>query len=193
MKRFTDDQLLELLNDTESDRVERKESFKGDVPKNARQAVCAFSNDLPNSNEPGVLFIGAKDNGEPSKIAITDQMLCPLADIKTDGNILPLPVLSIEKRVLKETEMVVVTVMPSDMPPVKYKGRIWIRTGPRRTIANEQEERILNEKRRYKNLPFDLYPVPTSTPSDLSRLIFESEYLPLAFAPDILEANSRSY
>ena len=62
MKRFTDDQLLELLNDTESDRVERKESFKGDVPKNARQAVCAFSNDLPNSNEPGVLFIGAKDN-----------------------------------------------------------------------------------------------------------------------------------
>jgi ATP-dependent DNA helicase RecG len=43
MKKFTDDQLLEILNDTESDRVERKESFKGEVPNKARQAVCAFS------------------------------------------------------------------------------------------------------------------------------------------------------
>lgn len=60
-------------------------------------------------------------------------------------------------------------------------------------FANEQEERILNEKRRFKNLPFDIYPIPTAKLSDLSRLIFESEYLPAAFAPDILEINSRSY
>ena len=62
MQRLTDDQLLDLLNDLESDRVERKESFKGDVPKKARQAVCAFSNDLPGHNQPGVLFIGANDD-----------------------------------------------------------------------------------------------------------------------------------
>ncbi len=29
--------------------------------------------------------------------------------------------------------------------------------------------------------------------SDISRLIFESEYLPVAFAADVLEANDRSY
>jgi ATP-dependent DNA helicase RecG len=84
-------------------------------------------------------------------------------------------------------------VMPSDMPPLKYEGRIWIRTGPRRALANEQEERILNEKRRYKNVPFDIYPLPSAKLSDLSRLIFENEYLPQAFADDVLEANGRSY
>lgn len=193
MRRFTDEELEALLNDTESDRAERKESFQGDAPKKGRQAVCAFANDLPNHNEAGVLFIGAKDDGTPSGIAITDQLLLALSHIKTDGNILPLPVLSVEKRILKGAEMAVVTVMPSDMPPVKYDGRIWIRTGPRRALANEQEERILNEKRRYKNLPFDLYPVLSAKISDLSKLIFENEYLPSAFAADVLESNNRSY
>lgn len=193
MKRLTDEELLGLLNDTESDRAERKESFKGDVPKKARQAVCAFANDLPGHNQPGVLFIGAKDDGEPTNLEVADQLLLSLADMKTDGNILPLPVLAVEKRTLKSVDMAVVTVMPSDMPPVKYDGRIWIRTGPRRSIANAQEERILNEKRRYKNLPFDIYPVPTAKLDDLSQLIFENEYLPQSFADDVLQDNGRSY
>ena len=193
MYKYTDDELTALLNDTESDLAERKQSFKGETSKRGREAVCAFANDLPNHNKAGVLFIGASDNGSPSNEPITDQMLRALADMKTDGNILPLPVLSVEKRTLKEAAMAVVTVMPSDMPPVKYRGRVWIRTGPRRSIANAQEERILNEKRRYKNLPFDIYPIPSAQITDLSRLIFENEYLPSAFAPDILAENNRSY
>lgn len=193
MQRLSDEELLVLLNDIESDRAERKESFKGDVPKKARQAVCAFANDLPGHNRPGVLFIGAHDNGEPSGIAVTDELLRTLADMKTDGNILPLPALAVEKRLLKGFEMAIVTVLPSDMPPVKYEGRTWVRTGPRRSIANAQEERILNEKRRYNNLPFDLCPIPTATVNDLARVIFENEYLPRAFAPDILEQNGRTY
>lgn len=193
MKKFTHQELDALLSDIESDLTERKQSLKGDVPKKARQAVCAFANDFPNHNQPGVLFIGAKDDGSPSNEPITDELLRSLADMKTDGNILPLPALSVEKRVLKGAEMAVVTVMPSDMPPVKCEGRIWIRTGPRRSIANAQEERILNEKRRYKNLPFDIYPVPSAKLTDLSKVIFENEYLPAAFASDVLEANSRTY
>lgn len=193
MKRYSDLELEALLSDTESDRVERKETFKGDVPKKARQAVCAFANDLPNHNEAGVLFIGAKDEGVPTGLDISDQLLLALADMKTDGNILPLPVLSVEKRVIKGAGMAVVTVMPSDMPPVKYEGRIWIRTGPRRSIANEQEERILNERRRYKNLPFDIYPIPIAKLSDISKTVFENEFLPAAFAADILESNGRTY
>jgi len=193
MKRYSDQELFELLDSLESDRVERKESFKGDAPKKARQAICAFANDLPHHNEPGVLFIGAKDNGEPSGLQVTDQLLLSLADMKTDGNILPLPVLSVEKRILKNAEMAVITVLPSDMPPVRFEGRTWIRTGPRRSIANEQEERILNERRRFKFLPFDLHPVVNATTQDLSRVFFEEEYLPKAFAPDIIAANGRSY
>jgi len=193
MKRFDDQELAALLDDLESDRVERKESFKGDIPKKARQAVCAFANDLPNHNQPGVLFIGAKDDGSPSGLSISDELLRSLADMKTDGNILPMPAMTVEKRTLKNAEMAVIIALPSDMPPVKYAGRIWIRTGPRRAIANEQEERILIEKRRHKNLPFDLHPVPSASVNDLSRSIFLNEYLPAAFAPDILDTNKRSY
>ncbi len=193
MKTFTDSELEKLLCDTESDRVERKGYFKGDTPKRARQAVCAFANDLPNHKKAGILFVGANDDGSPSKIPVTDELLRSLADMKTDGNILPLPALTVEKRLLKEVEIAVVTVMPSDFPPVKYDGRIWVRTGPRRSIANHQEERILNEKRRNNNLPFDIHIVPSSTLSDLSRPQFEYEYLRAAFAEDILINNDRTY
>jgi ATP-dependent DNA helicase RecG len=137
MQRLSDEDLTELLNDIESDRVERKESFSD--PKRVRQAVCAFANDLPNHNKPGVFFIGARDkDGTPSGTPITDELLRNLANMKTDGNILPLPVLTVEKRAIKGADMAIVTVMPSDMPPVRYDGRIWVRTGSRRSIACEQ-------------------------------------------------------
>ncbi len=70
--------------------------------------------------------------------------------------------------------------------PVRYKKRIWIRTGPRRGLATSQDERILNEKRKFRDLPL-------STLKDIDRLLFEQEYLPNAFAPDVLETNERSY
>ncbi len=190
--RYTDTELEALLDDLESDRVERKESFRGDVPKKARQAVCAFANNFLNHDKPGVLFIGAKDDGTPSGLDITDELLRALADMRSDGNILPLPVMSVDRRHLKGADMAVVTVLPSDMPPVRYDGRIWIRTGPRRALASAQEERILNERRRHRNLSFDMYPVPSAKLGDLSRLVFENEYLPAAYAPDVLEENGRS-
>lgn len=84
MKTFTDQELESLLDDLESDLTERKQSFKGDAPNKARQAVCAFANDLPNHNRPGVLFIGAKDDGAPSHEPITDVLLRNLADYE-DG------------------------------------------------------------------------------------------------------------
>ena len=39
-------------------------------------------------NQPGILFIGAKDDGTPSGESITDELLRNLADMKIDGNIL---------------------------------------------------------------------------------------------------------
>lgn len=89
MYRLTDEELLALLDDTESDRAERKETFKGDVPKKVRQAICAFANDFPGYNQSGVLFIGVKDDSSSSSLQITDELLRALTDMKTDGNILP--------------------------------------------------------------------------------------------------------
>ncbi len=192
--RLTDEQLLDLLSDIESDRAERKESFNGDAPEKVRQAICAFANDLPGHGQPGVVFIGAKDrDGELVGIDVTDDLLLTLANIRSDGNILPIPSMSVEKRHLNGKDVAVITVMPADAPPVKYKGRTYIRTGPRRDIANPQDERTLNERRRYRDLPFDLQPISFATLADLNRVVFEEEYLPGAFSADVLEANHRSY
>ncbi|MEZ4865148.1 MAG: ATP-binding protein [Caldilineaceae bacterium] len=193
MQSYTDTELEIMLTDLESDRVERKESFRGDAPQKAREAVCAFANDLPNYQQAGVIFIGATDKGAPAGLSITDDLLTQLADIKTDGNTLPPPTITVTKRTLLGAEVAVILVKPSDSPPVRYRGRIYIRIGPRRGIATAQDERILNEKRRFRDLPFDAQPVPLATIADLNRRSFEEEYLPLAFAPDVLLANERTY
>lgn len=193
MSAFSNEELELLLADVESDRIERKEAWAGDVPNKARQVVCAFANDLPNYAKPGVLIIGARDDGTPANIAVTDQLLTTLADMKTDGKIVPPPTLSVETRTLRGAQMAVVTVWPADAPPVRYDGRIWIRIGARRGIASAQDERILNEKRQAGDRSFDTQPIRGCPLDELSRLVFENEYLPRAVAADVLAANERSY
>ena len=76
--------------------------------------------------------------------------------LKGDGNIVPPPTLSIAKRRLSGADMAIVVVEPADSPPVRFKGRIHIRIGPRRGIATAQDEGILSEKRRHRDNPFDV-------------------------------------
>lgn len=192
MLNYNDGELERMLADLESDRSERKESLGGDARDAIRQAVCAFANDLPGHGEAGVVFVGARDDGSPSGLAITDELLRQLADIKTDGNIVPPPTLVVSKRRLAGAEMAVVIVAPSDSPPVRYRGRIWTRVGPRRAIATAQDERILNERRRSKDRPFDVSAVSNASLEELDLLRFRSEYITAAAAPEILEANNRT-
>lgn len=193
MNPLSDGELVALLDDLESDRIERKKAWAGDASEKVRQAVCAFANDLPNHGKPGIVFIGVNDNGSVANIEVTDKLLQTLSDIKTDGKTVPPPTLTVEKRVLKGAAMAVVTVWPADSPPVRYEGRIWIRIGPRRGLASAQDERILNEKRRYRDRSFDTHPIQGCPLNELNRVVFENEYLPQAVAADVLAANGRSY
>jgi ATP-dependent DNA helicase RecG len=188
---LTETDLESLLDEMESDRAERKEAMSdGD---RIRQAICAFANDLPGHNAPGVLFVGAKNDGSPSGLPITDQLLRDLAAMRDDGNILPLPSMDVQKRRLKGTEMAVVIVHPSAAPPVRYKGVIWVRSGPRRGIASTDDERRLSEKRRHRDLPFDVRPVPGATLDVLNEGLFRSTYLPSAVDPEVLARNNRTF
>ena len=180
-----DSQLETLLKDIESDRVERKASTS-DRGK-LRQAICAFANDLPNHQQPGVLFIGVNDDGSCANLSITDQILLTLSNMRSDGNILPFPAITVQKRTLAGCELAAVIVEPSDAPPVRYEGRIWIRVGPRRATATAQEERRLSEKRRSRDLPFDIQSLPSGTLDDLNLTLFQQEYLPSTLPRDILE------
>ena len=119
-------------------------------------------------------------------------MLLKLAHCKTDGNILPLPTMTVRKHAFNGGDMAVVTVAPADSPPVRCRGRICIRVGSRRAIASAQDERILNEKRRYGDTPFDVHPLRAATLDDLDLRRFELLYLPEAFSADVLAKNDRT-
>jgi ATP-dependent DNA helicase RecG len=184
-------QISTLLADLESDRVERTISTT-DTDKFA-QAICAFANDFPNNKLPGYLIIGAHDKtGVPSGLNVTDELLQRLGGLRSDGNIQPLPAITVQKVVLQGyVDVAVVEVQPSDLPPVRYKGRIWIRVGPRKATASEQEERLLSEKRLSAAKTFDARPCLESTIDDLSIRLFEA-YRGDAVATEIIEENHRT-
>ncbi|MBW4495611.1 MAG: putative DNA binding domain-containing protein [Oscillatoria princeps RMCB-10] len=179
-----------LLKDLESDRAERKASISDS--NKLREAICAFANDLPNHQKPGVLFIGANNDGSCANLPITDRLLLTLSDMRSDGNILPFPTMTVQKRTVGGCELAVVIVEPSDAPPVRFNGRVWVRVGPRRATATAEEERRLAEKRRSKDLPFDLRPITSATLDDLDLDLFRRVYLPSSLAIEILEENQRS-
>jgi ATP-dependent DNA helicase RecG len=83
-------------------------------------------------------------------------------------------------------------VEPADAPPVRFRGRVWIRVGPRRAVATQEEERRLAEKRRARDLPYDIQPVPLATLDDLDLDLFRQDYLPATLPLDVLEQNQRT-
>lgn len=185
-------ELEALLLNLESDRVERKSSASRDILNRVREAICAFANDLPNHQKPGVIFIGVYDDGRCANLSIDDLLLRTLADMRSDGNILPFPTMTVQKRELAGCEIAVIMVEPSYAPPVRYRGRVWIRVGPSRRIATAAEERRLSEKRQAGDLPFDLRPIRRTNLNELDLDLFERNYLPTAVSAEIIDQNQRS-
>ena len=187
---LTDSELIEIINRGESDCVEFTESTT-DLDK-IRQAICAFANDLPGHEASGFVFTGIKDDGSCANLVIDDILLQKLAGLRSDGKILPFPMMQVDRRNLDNCEVAVIQVEPSENPPVKVDGRYWIRVGPRRGQASAEEERRLTEKRRRGNLPYDMHGVSSgSVEKDLDRQKFRHEYLPVAVSPEVLEENDR--
>ena len=102
---ITKEEIQELLHSTETYRVERTTST-GDMDK-FQEAICAFANDLPNSRKNGYLILGAYDNGELSGLTVTDDLLKKIAGIRSTGNILPIPVMSVDRFTFPEGDLLV--------------------------------------------------------------------------------------
>ena len=183
------DQIKELLGDIENERVERTISTN-DTNKFAK-AVCAFANDITNKKQPGYLMVGAYDDGHLSGLQVTDELLRNLAGLRADGNIQPKPALMVEKVSFPEGDVAVVEVQPSKITPVKYKGTTYVRIGPRKSEANEEEDRILREKSEVKSPTYDTTPCLHSTIDDLDLDLFKTEYLPKFVDADILKGDKR--
>lgn len=187
---MTIEELYALLNSDESYRIERTVST-GNMDK-FQEAICAFANDLPGARKKGYLFIGVTDDGKISGLKVDDALMKKISAIRSDGNILPLPVMTTEKIATEEGDVLVVEVTPSFDTPVRYRGRTFVRIGPRRDIASAEEERILFERCAASLPTFDTRPCREATLEDLDINAIIKDYLPKAIAGDVLSVDKRS-
>lgn len=181
-------QLLNMISSLESYNIEKTQSTT-DTAKFC-QTICAFSNDYPNSGKPGYLLIGVKDNGELSGLRITDKLNKEISGLRTDGKILPLPTMSVENFRLPDGDVLVVEVVPSTEPPVKYDGRTWIRNGARKGVATFEEEQRLVERRSANYRSFDIRPCYDASLDDIDMDAVKN-YLSMAVSQDVLAADPR--
>lgn len=187
---ITKEELEELLPKLEQDRIEKTISVN-DANKFG-EAICAFANDLADHKKPGYLIVGARDDGTKAKMNISEQNLQTLLSFRNDGRIVPPPSLIVEKFVFPDGELAVVEVQPHFLPPVRFNGKVCVRAGIRRGVANEADERILTEKRTAFARTFDVLPCKGSSLDDISTELFKLRYLPAAIDADTLRENNRN-
>lgn len=99
--------------------------------------------------------------------------------------------MSVEKFEFQDGDVLVAEVSPSLIPPVRYRGRVFVRIGPRRDIASEAEERILTERRTAYMATFDATPCLGSTIDDLDIDAIKTNYLPSVVSSDELAEDNR--
>ncbi|GBE11364.1 divergent AAA domain protein [bacterium BMS3Bbin12] len=189
MTWLTDDELTVRLRDMESRLVERKRS--GADRSGIRRNICAFANDLAGSGQVGVIFVGVENDGRCAGLDIDDQLLRTLAQMRSDGNILPLPSMQVDRKVLDGCPVAVIRVEPAANPPVRYQGRVWVKVGPTVQEATPEEEQRLIERRRAGDLSFDLRPAASAGLDALDMDYVQRTYIPAAISAEVLEQNQR--
>lgn len=187
---ITEKELDVLISSVETFRIEKTVSTTN-MDKFC-EAICAFANDMPNSKLNGYLLIGITDDGKRSGLKVTDELLKKISSIRSDGNILPMPVMSVEVFSFDDGDVLVVEVTPSNLPPVRYRGRTFIRIGPRKDLATREEEEILTERRSYNFPTMDNTPCCQATLEDIDQDLFTKYYLPKAVDAGIVSKNNRS-
>lgn len=184
--------LRELMGQLEADWIERTRAHQD--KEKLSEAICAYANDFPSHGHPGYLLIGVDDEtGAAVGKRFGDDVLQSLGGLRSAGNIQPIPAITVSHLSLSDGsgDVVVIEVHPSDMPPVRYKGQVWIRVGPRRAVASEQEERMLTERRVANARTFDMRPCLDAAFGELAPELFYT-YRARAIAPEIIEENHRS-
>ena len=186
---MTVDELRTIIAGGENERVEMTRAF--DKADKIGQAVCAFANDFPDSGEAGILLLGVDNDGTIAGRRIEDQQLASLGGLKSDGNLFPPPSMSVEKMTFPEGDVVVLTVFPSKYPPIRYNGQVWIRIGPRKALASEEDIHLLLERRSRYGVRDEELPCDRAELKDLELDLFRGFYLPKAIDAQVIEADDR--
>ncbi|MFD3354153.1 ATP-binding protein [Streptomyces fradiae] len=185
--------LAEVLGTQESAWLEfkrspKREGRRGDAIANA---VCAMANDL-RGRGGGDILVGVDDKGMPvDDVDVSDQALLQLTEIRDSGLILDRPSLTVERSLYRGKPLIRIRVAASATPPVRFDGVVWVRPGPTTRKANREDERVLTERRRARDVPFDTRPLERARIEDLDLDVFRRSYLPSMVAPDVIEENGR--
>ncbi|MEV7596632.1 ATP-binding protein [Kitasatospora sp. NPDC089797] len=181
--------LADLLGTRETACLEFKRQAKR--PEQIRQAICSMANDL-GGHGGGDLLIGVDDNGEPADdVDMSDRLLLALTDMRDDGKILERPSLTVTVAPFKGRPVIRIRVEASAATPVRLDGVIWVRPGPSTRKATRDDERVLSERRRAGDGPYDIRPLAGTGLEQLDLGLFRSTYLPAVAASDVLEENGR--
>ncbi|MEU0243418.1 ATP-binding protein [Streptomyces sp. NPDC006235] len=185
--------LADLLGTQESASLEfkrtaKREGKRGDAIGNA---VCAMANDLC-GHGGGDVLIGVDDKGQPvDDVDLSDRALLQLTELRDDGRILDRPSLTVDRAVFRGKPVIRLHVEACATPPVRFEGVVWVRPGPTTRRASREDERVLAERRRAKDIPFDTRPLSLARLDDLDLDLFRQSYLPSMVAPEVIEENGR--
>lgn len=169
-------------------RTAKREGKRGDAIGNA---VCAMANDLVGKGG-GDILVGVADDGTPlDGVDAGDRALLALTDLRDDGRILDRPSFTVQAAVYRGKTVVHVHVEASAALPVRFEGVVWVRPGPTTRKATREDERVLAERRRANDAPYDTRPVPCTTLDDLDLDLFRQAYLPSMVGPEVIEENGR--
>ncbi|MFZ4264985.1 ATP-binding protein [Streptomyces arboris] len=169
-------------------RTAKREGKRGDAIGNA---VCAMANDLVGKGG-GDILIGVADDGTPlDNVDTGDRALLALTDLRDDGRILDRPSFTVQAAVYRGKTVIRIHVEASAALPVRFEGVVWVRPGPTTRRATREDERVLAERRRANDGPFDTRPVPRTTVGDLDIDLFRQTYLPSMVGPEVIEENGR--
>lgn len=119
---MTADELRALIQSDETDRVEKTRSTT-DTDK-FREAICSFSNDMAGTTQPGFLLIGVDEKDTSFRLQATDDLLKQFAGYRSDGQVMPLPVMNVAAHPHPNGggDVIVVEVHPHAMPPRALPG-----------------------------------------------------------------------
>lgn len=185
--------LAQTLGTLETPTLEFKSTAKragkrGDAIGNA---VCAMANDLAGRGG-GDILIGVDDHGRPvDGVDTSDTALRALTDLRDDGRILDRPSLTVQAAQYQGHSVIHIHVEASAALPVRFEGVVWVRPGPTTRKASREDERVLAERRRAQDGPFDTRSLRGACHEDLDLDLFQRAYLPSMVDPEVIEENGR--
>jgi ATP-dependent DNA helicase RecG len=181
--------LAALVGTQETTTLEFKESATN--RDRIAEVICAFANDLAGRGG-GHVLIGVADDGRPVRgVNTSDKELLKLTELRDDGRILDRPSMTVEAAIYAGEPVIHIRVEASATPPVRFNGIVWVRPGPTTRHASRDDERVLSERRRSMDSPFDSRAIQGSSLDDLDLEVVRSTYLPSVVDPDVIEENGR--